>query len=147
MSSYVNFYFKKDDTWAMLAAFSRSTDQYKVIEHEVPFGKLVPLKSNVMGEFLANISEELESMKKSKERNLKEIDIIAAMPNPNEEKLEAIYQCRTSVEWAEEEIESLTAVKHFYAAIDEIIDTGKWCYKTDEYVWAGIEASTPGEEE
>lgn len=117
MSSYVNFYLKKDDTWAMLAAFSRSTDQYKVIEHEVPFGKLVPLKSNVMGEVLANISEELESMKKSKERNLKEIDIIAAMPNPIEEKLEAIYQCRTSVEWAEEEIESLTAAKHFYALL------------------------------
>lgn len=38
MSSYVYFYLKKDDTWAMLASFSRNTGQYKVIEHEIPYG-------------------------------------------------------------------------------------------------------------
>lgn len=147
MSSYVNFYLKKDNTWAMLATFSRNTDQYKVIQHEVPFGKLVPLKPRIMSEVFATLSEELENRKKSKERNVKEIDIIAAMPNPIEEKLEAIYQCHNSVEWAEDEIESLTAAKHFYSTIAEIIDTGEWCYKTDEYVWAGIEAGPPDEEE
>lgn len=108
---------------------------------------MVPLKPRIMREIFANLSEDLQSTKESKERNLKEIDIISAMPNSVEEKLEAIYQCRSSIEWAEEEIESLTAVKHFYSAIDEIVDTGSWCYKTDEYVWAGIEAGPPKEEE
>ena len=147
MSSYVYFYLKKDDTWAMLASYSRNTAQYKAIEHEVPYGELVPLKPRIMSEIFANLSEELQSAKECKERNLKEIDTIAGMPNPVEEKLEAIYQCRSSIEWAEEEIESLSVVRQFYSAMDEIIDTGNWRYKTDDYVWAGIEACPPDDEE
>lgn len=146
MSSYVNFYLKKDNTWAALADFNRSTHHYEVIEHIVPYEELVPLTDGIMNEVFANISENLQILKTNRESHLKEIEIIASMPNPVEEKLEAIDECRSSIEWEDKAIESLEEARSFYSVINEIRSTGKWLYKTDEYVWAGIEAG-PSEEE
>lgn len=58
----------------------------------------MPLTAEVMSEMVANISEELQNFRTNIASTLKETDIIASMINLVEEKLEAIYECRSSIE-------------------------------------------------
>ena len=146
MSQYVNFYVKKDDTWVFLFDYSRNNPHYEMIENEIPYGKLVPLTGEILRAVFANIREEKESKINFRKTNEREIEIIAAMPNPVDEKLESICSCNGSISWADEELENLEQVHSFYSLMAELVDTGDWMHKTDEFVWVGIEAAPPGEE-
>ena len=147
MSQYVNIYLNKNNTWIMIAEYSRSTKHYEIIHNHVSYGELTYLTKDIINSAYTDISDELENIAKSKQRHLDEIRLIAGMPNSVEEKMESIADNQNYLEWCDEEIRSLTAVRFFLTFINDIISIAESYENSCYTIWAGVESYPPNEEE
>lgn len=65
----------------------------------------------------------------------------------SEEKMESIADNQNYLEWCDEEIRSLTAVRFFLTFINDIISIAESYENSCYTIWAGVEAYPPNEEE
>ena len=122
MSSYMHFFVRKNENFLPIACYSRSSAIYGAFSDFAPYEKVRPLTSGFVSEVLHEQTENLSKWKKRLEDSRKEMELIATFNNSVEDKMQAIYDARGSIEETEEIIEECEYTVAFCRFLLNILD-------------------------
>lgn len=158
MSQYISFHIKtRTGDFLPIACFSRSNIYYEFAYNYVPsYKEETPFTRTTLNYILADIKEEKEKEEKYLKQYNDKLLLISGMNNSLEEKMEYINSTNESIEYTQERISDLNDCYMFYCTLGYILDEAdntKWysnksrCLNPDDYIYAGIECSLPGQQD
>lgn len=148
MSSYMYFFVRKNENFLPLVCYSRSNAIYEAFSDFAPYEKVRPLTSGFVSDVLNEQSEDLSELKKHLKDYHDELTLIASFNNSVEDKMQAIYDARGSIEETEEIIEECEYAIAFCRFLLDILDEADGTkYYEDEnlhldpahYLYYGVE--------
>ena len=146
MSSYVNFYLRVNDSFAPIGSYSRSNEMYQVVSRGVPYEKIVALKSRDITNFIKQLENSVEDVKKYYEKSKSRIPLIMNAENTSlDEKLATVAEIEQGFDAADEYISEITFAADTLRVFLNMIDDFKYSNSdfkndADHYIYAGIEA-------
>lgn len=151
MSSYINFFIRKDidekPYFIPLGSFSRSSHIYQAITN-APYEKIRPLKY----EELSDSIRDLEVRKQKYEDTIKDIEhkitsLIPSFNNSIEEKMEEIREQQNYIDDIQEELSEIQFAIGYFCSLQEIIYDNEYQGSAkDNLIYCGIDISEPEEE-
>lgn len=151
MSSYVNFYLKKDNVFCPLASFSRLTKYYQKFSPYLPYEKCVAitkdLLASIKNEVILDILMCNASIKEAEKMN----EFLKNSNDPLESKVTFFLENNRSIRGEEMEKTDLENLSHFidflFIIIDEAEDYHGYSINPEGYIYGGIECYDPTEED
>ena len=139
MSSYINFFVERNGVYIPVAEYSRSNPIYSALSDIAPYEKMIELDEKSYNEGIANFNRAIENFKYMISIDEKEIEDARSIEAPIQEKLQAIYEIRSDIRGAEEELDLVESQKAQFQFL---------YYMRDEWskvkVYFGIEVGDPG---
>lgn len=151
MSSYVNFYLKKDNVFCPLASFSRLTKYYQKFSPYLPYEKCAAitkdLLSSIKNEVILDTLMCNASIKEAEKMN----EFLKNSNDPLESKVTFFLENNRSIRGEEMEKTDLENLSHFIdfllIIIDEAEDYHGYSINPEGYIYGGIECYDPTEED
>jgi len=145
MSSYVNFYLRVNDVFAPIGSYSRNSEIYKAIEHYSIYGKIIPLKYDMIKSILEDIEQSISNVQATIQKDNETCHLVMSSQNSLAEKLDTIHTIKDGIADAYKLIEELQfayALFHIYEDILDEIEYGLKAVGTDSchYIYFGIDA-------
>lgn len=149
MSSYVNFFLKKDNVFCPIASFSRSTQYYRKFSPYLPYGKCMAITR----ELLTSIKNEVIFDIHLSDMHIKELEkmneFLKGSNDPLESKVVFFLENNQSIREEEMEKTDIENLSHFIDFLLIIIYEAEDYHDInfEEYIYAGIECYSPTEED
>lgn len=141
MSSYVNFFVERRGVYIPIGDYSRSNPMYQVLEYVVPYENMVELDEKIYNDGIVEFGLKIKTYENMIKRYEQEIDDIASINAPFNERAERISEIRNEISEVKEELDFIKAQKDQFRFIYSMRD--EW---SKVKVFVGIEVGDPGYE-
>ena len=141
MSSYVHFFVRKNDVFAPIATYGRSSKIYYAFDQFAPYGKIRALTASNLrvadSEYLDRAETFENQIREIKDR----IQLIASFNNDLEDKLRAIEGEESFIAEIKADAEETAAAHMFIGFLRDIIAEVEYGskYDPDNYLYVGID--------
>ena len=141
MSSYIHFFVRKNDVFAPIATYGRSSKIYYAFDQLAPYGKIRALTASnlrvVDSEYLDRAEYFENQIREVRDR----IQLIASFNNDLEDKLRAIEGEESFIAEIKADAEETAAAHMFIGFLRDIIAEVEYDskYDPDNYLYVGID--------
>ena len=144
MSSYINFFIKRNDVYAPIGSFGRGSIIYRSFNGD--YEKLKALTPDVIEAIKVDLKDDRIRCDKEINECAQKVDFIRGLNNSVDEKMQAFYDIDEQAKEIQQEMEDIEYALHFCEFLNDILND---CWEDsnnldrNNYIFYGIEVPDP----